>query len=287
MPPVTAQLVAATLFTIMFALGLGLRAEALATVRDRPALVARVLVGSCLLVPLAAVLLLKFSMGFSLSPSARYGIALMALCPSAPLTLRKAGKAGGDAQLAAALQVCAAIAAIVSVPLMASGFRAVFGIEGWTILPRDVAAQVGQAQVLPLMLGLLLRRFQPQWADRLNRPLNALANALLLVLIVAVLVKLGPKLLPFVGGEGVALVFMGVMVGIALAIGFVMAGPRRRERITISLVTSMRNPGLALLFATTYGEALPNVKLAILVYLLLTVLLSAPLLKWLRRLEST
>jgi predicted Na+-dependent transporter len=49
----------------------------------------------------------------------------------------------------------------------------------------------------------------------------------------------------------------------------------------------MRNPGLALLLATTYGEALPSVKLAILVYLLLTVLLSAPLLKWLRRLEST
>ena len=85
-------LVKLTLFSIMFALGLGLQLDALQQVRQRPALFLRVLVGSCFLVPLAALLLLKLPVAQLLSVPGRLAIALMAVSPSAPLTLRKAGK---------------------------------------------------------------------------------------------------------------------------------------------------------------------------------------------------
>ena len=49
-------LLTATIATLMFGLGLGLRASAVASLRHRPALAARVVLGSCLLVPLAALL---------------------------------------------------------------------------------------------------------------------------------------------------------------------------------------------------------------------------------------
>jgi hypothetical protein len=48
----------------------------------------------------------------------------------------------------------------------------------------------------------------------------------------------------------------------------------------------MRNPGLALLFASLYGQDLPGVKLGILAYLLTTVILSIPFLRWRRSLRS-
>ncbi len=48
----------------------------------------------------------------------------------------------------------------------------------------------------------------------------------------------------------------------------------------MALVISMRNPGLALVFAATYGAAVPGLKLAVLVYLLVTVLLSIPFVRW-------
>ncbi|MCT0213342.1 MULTISPECIES: bile acid:sodium symporter [unclassified Synechococcus] len=281
MAQASALLVSLTLFTIMFALGLGLRSEALAQIRHRPALVIRVLIGSCVLVPLVALLLLKLPLSFALSPTARFGIALMAVCPSAPLTLRKAGKTGGDRQLAALLQACAAVAAIVSIPLLADLYRASFGIDGWNIGPREVALQVGKAQVLPLLAGLLLRRWRPGWVARLEGPLDKIANGLFLLLIVVVLVKVGPLLLPFAATNGLALGFMAVMVAAALAIGFLLAGPTPQERTTVALVTSMRNPGLALLFASTYGgSSMPGLKLAVLAYLLVTVLVSIPFLKW-------
>jgi predicted Na+-dependent transporter len=274
-----ALLVSSTLFTIMLALGISLRPEALQQWTSRPGLVIRALIGSCLLVPLVALLLLQTPWSYALTEPARYAVALMALCPSAPLTLRKAGKSGGDRQLAALLQVGAALGAIVSVPLMAVAFRAMFGIEGWDIAPGDVAIQVARVQVLPLALGLLLRHFAPAVAGRLEGPLDKLANILLLLLIVVVLIKAGPILLPFLARNLAALALMVVMVVVALAIGYALAGNDAQERTTTSLVTSMRNPGLALLLASTHGSHLSGVKIGILAYLLITVLVSIPFLR--------
>ncbi|MCP9839248.1 bile acid:sodium symporter [Synechococcus sp. J7-Johnson] len=276
-------LVSITLFTIMFGLGVGLKGEAIVQLRRRPALVIRVLIASCVLVPLIALLLMKLPLSLALTKPARIGIALMAASPSAPLTLRKAGKVGGDRELAAVLQACAAIAAIVSIPLVADLFRSSFGVSGWDIGSKEVAMQVGKAQVLPLLAGLGLRRWRPLWAKRLSNPLEKLGNGLLLLLIVLVLVKSLPLLLPFAAANLEALGFMAVMVLAALAIGYGIAGPEPRERTTLALVTSMRNPGLALLFATTYGADMPGLTLAVLSYLLVTVLLSIPFLLWQRQ----
>ena len=280
-------LASATLFTIMFALGVGLKGDAIDQLRRRPALVLRVLIGSCVLVPLVALLLLKLPLSLALSPPARFGIALMAVCPSAPLTLRKAGKVGGDRELAAVLQACAAVAAIVSIPLIADVFQFSFGVTGWDIGPKEVALQVGKAQVLPLLAGVALRRWQPSLAQRLSGPLDKLANGLLLLLILLVMVKSLPLLVPFAAANLLALGFMAVMVLAALAIGYGLAGPDPRESTTIAMVTSMRNPGLALLFASTYGAGMAGLKLAVLSYLLVTVLLSIPFLRWQRQRQQS
>jgi bile acid:Na+ symporter, BASS family len=276
----------AALFTIMFALGIGLTGEAIVHLSRRPALVIRVVFTSCVLVPLVALLLMKLPLSLALSQPARIGIVLMAASPSAPLTLRKAGKVGGDRELAAVLQACVAVAAIVSIPLIADLYQSSFGVSGWDITPKSVALQVGKSQVLPLLAGLTLKRWLPGWAERLSGPLDKLANGLLLLLIVLVLVMSLPLLAAFVSTNLLALVFMAVLVLAALAIGYAIAGPDPRERVTIALVTSMRNPGLALLFATTYGSGIPGLKLAVLAYLLVTVLLSIPFLRWQRQRQS-
>lgn len=286
MAQAAALLVSATLFAIMFALGLSLSGDKLDLVRERPALFARVLLGSCLLVPLVALVLLKLPLSAALSQPARFAIALMAACPSAPLTLRKAGKSSGNRQLAAQLQVSAAVLAIVSIPLMAEVFTQTYEIQGWDIGPRDVALQISSAQLLPLASGMLLRRWRPAWALRWEGLFDQLANALLLLLIVTVLVKTGHLLVPFLARSALALGFMAVMVVASLAIGHLLSGSDPQERTTTALVTSMRNPGLALLLAGTYASGMEGLKIAILAYLLTTVLISVPYLRWRRTLGS-
>jgi predicted Na+-dependent transporter len=280
MNPVGTVLVTATLFTIMFTLGLGLPGTQLDLLLHRRALLLRVLLGSCVLVPLVALLLLRLPLTAAISTPARYAIALMAICPSAPLTLRKAGKARGSRQLAAHLQVGAALAAIVSIPLMAEVFTSAYAVQGWGITPGQVALQVGKAQILPLVCGLVVRRWQPGWAERWEGFFDRLANLLLLLLVLAVLAKTAHVLVPFMASNLLAIGFMAAMVLASLAIGWLLAGSDPEERTTVSLVTSMRNPGLALLFAATHAPQMDGLKLGILVYLLVTVVLELPFVRW-------
>ena len=278
--------VAPALFTVMLALGLRLRPQALLQWRHRPALPLRVLLGSCVLVPLLALLLLQLTRSWPIPPAARYAIALMGLCPSAPLALRKAGATGGDRQLAALLQVSAALIAIVSVPLLAEAFRASFAVAGWTIRPMDVARQVGQVQVLPLLAGLLLRHWQPQLAERLERPLNAVANLLLVLLLLVVLLKAGPILLATLPRHPAGLLAMLLLISASLLMGRLLGGWHGCEGVSTALVTAMRNPGLALLFATHHGANLPGLKVWILAYVLVTLLASIPLARQSRQLRQ-
>jgi BASS family bile acid:Na+ symporter len=280
MLPTPFQLTSATLFAIMFSLGVGLPLEGFSCWQQNRGLILRALVGTCVLVPLTALLLLMWSPTLALPQPARFAIALMAVCPSAPLLMRKAAKQGGDRSLAALLQVAAALLAIVSIPLLGLLFTRLFGVAGWAIQPRHVAGQVALAQLLPLVLGLLLRRFAPRLAKRIELPLDRIANVLLLTLVLLLLVKAGPLLMTYVGANAVALPVMAAMVLFSLALGYGLADPDPRQRVTLALVTSMRNPGLALLLASTHAPGVPAVKLGILVYLVITIILSIPFLRW-------
>jgi BASS family bile acid:Na+ symporter len=272
-------LIPATLFTLMVALGLGLRGEAVAILRRRPALIIRVLLGTCVLVPLAALLLLRSPLVESLPLPVRLAIALMTISPSAPLTLRKADRQGGDRELAAVLQLLAAAAAVITIPLLADLYRAVFQLSGWDIQPLPVARQVLLIQGLPLLLGVLVRHRLPALAERLVGPLDRVANLLLLLLSLLILVRSWSLLQAFLAANLIGLACMALMVLLALAIGWLLSGPGLRERTTVAVVTSTRNPGLALLLASTHAPGVVGLKLAILVYVLVTLLLSLPFLR--------
>ncbi|MBM5815559.1 MAG: transporter [Cyanobacteria bacterium K_Offshore_surface_m2_239] len=276
-------LIKISLISLMIALGLQLRPHQLMAQQRRPWLVLRVVLGSCVLVPLVALLLLKLPWALQLSPGARLGIALMALSPSAPLTLRKAGAKGGDANLAAVLQVVAALLAVVSIPLLSDLFRAVFQVRGWDLRPGPVALQVGLVQVLPLSVGLLLGRWKPELGARWAAPMQSIALGINLTVVGIILVQVLPKLSAFLARNPLVIPAMAAMTAAALALGYGLGGADRNERLTCAVVTSMRNPGLALLFAASHGSTVPGLKLAIVTYLLVTLLGSIPFLRWANR----
>lgn len=282
MSTAVAVIVRLLLFTTMVALGLGLRWPLLRRWFQSPGLLLRVLLGSCLLLPLLALLLLQMPWTSALSASERTAVALMAVCPSAPLALRRARQAGGDHQLAALLQVGAAFVAIISVPLLAVLFRSAFGLEGWQVRSLPVMLQVGQAQVLPLLLGMIVRHRWPPLADRLERPMTRLANAALLLLLLVLLWRGVPLLVAVWPRQLPAMALMTLMAALGLILGRVMAGFRSSHGVTTALVTALRNPGLALLLTDLHGGSLPGLKGAILGQMALTALVSLPLVRLLR-----
>lgn len=273
------SLIATSIGTTMVSLGLGLQVSALREWCERPWLPLRVLVGSCVVVPLAGLLLLHAPWSGSIARPVRQAIALMAICPSAPLALRKARGLGGDQQLAALVQMGGALLAIISIPLLGALYRLRFGVDGWDVLPRHVALQVSRIQVLPLLVGVGLRFLWPQLADRVSSPLNKLAHGLLLLMLVVVVAIAAPLLWEFLPGNWLALLTMVVLAGLAVWIGSALAGPASQQGRTAAVVTAMRNPGLALLFATEHSSDLRPTTAAILVYVLVTLALLQIVLK--------
>lgn len=278
-------LISSTLFVIMFTLVVSLRSTYLIKWVKHPALLLLIWFGSCFLVPLLALLLLQSPLAETVSPSARFAIALMALCPSAPLFLRKAAKSGGDRELAAVLQMFAAITSVASVPLLAGIFRSVFSIEGWQIIPADVAVQVATAQLLPLFLGFSVQHFMPVMVRQIEPSLEKAANFLLGLVVLLVLAKAAPKLLIFTTSNAMALLLMILLVLFSLLIGYGLASRHSSTRPTAALVVPMRNPGLALLLVSSYAPQLNDVKIGIIAYVLVTFFASSSFVKLAKSLD--
>lgn len=277
MNPAISAFISLTLFCTMVALGISLELKALKHWMLHPAVPMRVLLCSCVMVPLVGLLLLQLPWSLAIPQPERTAIALMAVCPSAPLALRKTKKSGGDHQLAALVQISAAMCAIVSVPVLALLFKQTFSVGGWNVKPWDIALQVGQAQVAPLLLAIGLKTWQPKLSAWLNQPLDRLANSLLALLALMILIKAGPILMTGLISKAGAMSLMLLLVLASLSMGWTVANQSSSQRITTSLVTAMRNPGLALLLANQHGQGLPGLKAAILIYVVITLLLSWPL----------
>lgn len=285
---VAGVLVSATIVTLMFSLGLGLKPYPFLLLRDRPAFLARVLLGTCVLVPLAGLALVLMPLHGLLSRPAWVAMALMLACPSAPLILFRVRSSGGTAELAARLQIGAALLAIVTVPLMEVIFRSGAALRGWELVswgisPGQVAGQVLKVQVLPVLTGVLLGQWQPELARRCSLALGRLATGLLILMMLALLLLSGPQLLPFLQQNLVGLTGMAVLSVLSLAIGYGLAGTDPQERRTVALVTGMRNTGLAAQLALTYGRELPGLVPGILSYVLITVIVTTLYLKWQQR----
>ena len=273
-------LISLALFFIMVSLGLNLPNLEFGVLRHRPALVVRVLLATCVAMPIAALLLLRTPIGQSLPASIATAVMLMAICPSAPMIALKSRKLAENPELATRLQFWSACAAILSVPLWVTQLPLEAGETIWSVSARDVAFQVFSVQLIPLLVGVSLRRWCAAWAERWNPVIQKGASILLLVLLALILVVALPKVTPMLIANLRGALVMFILTWIGLGLGYVVAGDNHDERSTLPLVLSMRNPGLALLIIQAMAPNAIDLKAAVVGYVVVTAIGSAPFMKW-------
>ena len=273
-------LISLALFFIMVSLGLNLPNLEFGVLRHRPALVVRVLLATCVAMPLAALLLLRTPIGQSLPASIATAVMLMAICPSAPMIALKSRKLAQNPELATRLQFWSATAAIISVPLWVSQLPVEAGETIWSVAAKDVAYQVFTVQLIPLLVGVSLRRWCTEWAERWNPVIQKGASILLLVLLALILIVALPKVTPMLIGNLRGALLMFILTWIGIGLGYVVAGENHDERSTLPLVLSMRNPGLALLIIQGMAPNAIDLKAAVVGYVVVTAVGTAPFMKW-------
>ena len=269
---VLALAAAATVFTVMFTLGLGIAIAEFRWVLGRPALVARGLFAVLVAVPAIALVVTR---ALDLPRMADIGIVLMAISPGAPVALRRSLDAGGHRAFAPALQIMVALLAVVSMPLSIAALNVVYDGAA-SIAPARLAQQVFVAQLLPLALGMALRHFAAARAARMEVVLNRIAKWLLIALVVLALIDASQAVVG--AGLRIALAVALVTAG-ALAVGHVLGAPAPATRTAVAITSAARNPGLAFLVATLNG-APPEVGRAVLSYLIVSALTIVPYAWW-------
>ncbi len=237
-------LLQAAVLLLMLAVGISLRPGQIWNNWRRltPSKWTRLLAATFLLPPALALALGKI---FALGGSATAGLFLIGAVPGAPLMTRGAAQRGFDVQMAASYQVWSGLLTPVIVPLLVATGGWIYGREVW-VPPLKLLSVIAQQQFLPLLVGMTLTWLVPAISIRLQRALVPIGNVLILVVLVAVLYKMGPAL------EQVSLWLAAAALLLALGCLFgarLLLGARSRTVETLSVCNANRHIGLALLLS--------------------------------------
>jgi len=266
---------AATVFTIMFDLGLALVPGEFRWVIAHPALMAKAIFAVLVAVPAIAWLVCR---ALDLPRLAEIGIMLMSIAPGAPVALRRSIGAGGHRSFAPALQIAVVVLGVVTMPLYIAVFDEYYAATA-TIDARHLARQVLVAQLLPLAAGMAVTKFLPRASAWLEPRLAKLGGVMLLVLLAFALVDIWR---PVVTAGPRVMLAIALVTALAVAAGHVLGGPAPATRTATAISSAARNPGLALLVATL-NNAQPGVIATVLAYLVIAAVTLIPYVAWRKR----
>nr|WP_228009064.1 bile acid:sodium symporter family protein [Cyanobium sp. LEGE 06113] len=234
--------IVAALALIMLGMGLDLEPADFRRVllRPLPALIG--VAAQFLVMPLLAALVAWW---LQLQPPLAVGLILVGCCPGGTASNVVALIARADVALSVVMTTVSTLLAVLLTPLLTSGLAGRYvPVDGWRLL-----LDVLQVVLLPVVLGVLLKRISPPLARRIAPAMPPLA-VLAIVLIVA----------SIVGSQRDALVEQGRLLLLAtlllhaggFLLGWLIPALLRQPqavRRTVSLEVGMQNSGLAVVLA--------------------------------------
>lgn len=254
---------------MMLAMGMELAPRDLRAGLARRGAVALAIAVNVVLFPVLAFALARL---VGLGHGATMGLVVCAAAPAGPVGALFVRNARGDLGLAIALQALLAAIGLVSAPAAVElldprrGGPSIFG---------GMALALLFFQVTPLVVGMGLRGAAPGVAARLAAPTRALANVLLLGIIVGLLVTRGALLAE--AGLNLHLASVGLV-----AAPLVVAAGGDGARVTVAMVTAVRNLSIALLLSVAFFDD-PAVDAAILVWGLYMMVVPGLVAAWIGR----
>jgi BASS family bile acid:Na+ symporter len=267
---------AASLFLLVLNVGLDSTLVDLMSVFRSPGRLLAAFVAVSVIVPVAGIALVHL---IPISAAAAAGVLLMGISPAPPLVPGKMLKFGGDKAYAYGVYTALILLAVVSVPLWVMILDALF-VRAVALPAPAVARNVAVSVLLPLLIGLALRRLAPSLAAKVTPFLPKVAMAALLIAFVPMVIAIWPAMVGL-AGDGTGLV-MALMAAVGLAAGHLLGGPTPADRASLAVTAATRHPGIALMIAAA-NAADNRVKAAILGYLLVGMMVAIPYQLWIRR----
>jgi len=171
------------LFLVMMGLGLTLSVDDILRVIIMPKAVLTGLVGQLVLLPLVA-----FGLAFVLNPAPviAIGLILLAACPGGITSNAYVFASRGDIALSVTLTTVASLFTVVTMPLLAWLALSTFAGESEMLeVPvGNMMRSLAQLTVLPIAIGMSIRKFKPVFAEKMVEPVRKMAIAILIMVII-------------------------------------------------------------------------------------------------------
>jgi len=229
---------------------------------------ARAALANFILVPLFAFLVVRY---FNVTSDVVVGILLMAMAPGAPFLANVGGrKSGGSLSFALEIMFLFAVVSLITIPITAA-----------LILPPDAQAHAPASkflttlvlfQLIPLLIGALVG---PRLSDNARSAMIRVLNLIFVLAALAVVIVVFAKIVHVFAatyGAGHLLIILTIALFSGI-VGWLLGGPNREYRHTLTNGTMLRNIGLGLMIGTTsFADSLTVP--AVVVYFIITFVLA-------------
>lgn len=253
---VNTGLVPIGLMLIMFSMGLTLKLGDFGLLLANRWTVLAGLGGQLVLMPLLA---LAIGWLLRLPPQYALGLFILGICPAGTTSNALTFVGRGNIALAVVLTALSSLITVFSIPVLLSWALPHFAVGGTipTLSIPDVMLQLVRITVLPIAIGMAVRRFLPVLAERASRWLRPVS---LIVLIAVIAFAVGVSLdmvLANIVGAGPAILLLNVA---AMAAGLGIArliGAGSADAMTLAIEVGVHNVTLATFLTLTVLDSLP------------------------------
>jgi len=272
------------LMLIMFSLGLTLALRDFGMVARRP-----LLVGAGFGTHLFVLPMLGLAIGalFRLPPEMALGLFIISICPAGTTSNALTFVGRGNVALAVVLTALTSLVTVFTIPLLLSWAVPWFldrqaGLDVPSLSVPNVMMQLARITLLPIVAGMLVRRFAPALAARLAGWLRPTSYVIVVIVIgLSVAVSWEMVLENLVGATPAILALNLSAMAFGLGLGRLL-GAGARDSMTLAIETGVQNVTLAIFLTMTVLGSLP---LAVTqnIYGVIMILNASLLIRWWRR----
>ena len=269
---------------IMFGMGLGLTLADFTRVFKKPKAFIIGFLLQLVSLPILAYVLISL---FSLQGAFAVGFMVLAACPGGVTSnlLTYIGK--GDVALSVSLTAVISLLSFLTVPLI-TGFALVnfMGADAPDLPIAKTIIGILVITIIPLALGMLVRKFKPATADSLEKYFASISFIVFILVVIGALVENSENVIPYLMQAGiVSIVFNLLVMAVAIMLAGIMALPKE-QRTAIALECGLQNGTLGLVVALTILGR-PDIGMPIAAYSLIMLFIGFAYAMWARSASGT
>ena len=240
-----------SLAIIMFGMGLTLVVNDFTRLFTYPK---EVIIGLCnqlVFLPLIGFLIILL---FDLNSSMAIGIMILSLCPGGPTSNLITQVARGNIGLSVTLTALASLITVFTIPIILSKAITYFTGETDIVIELPILQtmiQILVITVIPVSIGMLIRKKNEAFAVRMERPMRIASTVLFIIIFLLVMFANKDLIVQAMKEVGIATLLLNLST---MVLGYLTAkvfGIKGKSQISITIESGIQNGTLAFVIATT------------------------------------